>query len=76
MYLTDYLHMSNKRFEKQQREYLMKEGLQVFIKDKIGNKEYNKGKITITSRLNENFAEIKVIDDGMGIPEEIHPKPR
>ena len=44
------------------------------IKDKIGNKEYNKGKITIISRLNEKFAEIKVVDDGMGIPEEVQPK--
>jgi len=35
MYLTDYLHVSNKRFEEQRKEYLMKEGLQVFIKDKI-----------------------------------------
>ena len=35
MYLTDYLHMSQKRFEDQQREYLMKEGLQVFVKDKL-----------------------------------------
>lgn len=37
MYNTDYLHMSNKRFQEQQREFLMKEGLQVFIKDKITN---------------------------------------
>ena len=37
MYNLDYLNMSNKRFEEQQREYLMKEGLQVYIKDKITN---------------------------------------
>jgi len=35
MHKLDYLHISNKRFEKQRKEYLMKEGLQVFIKDKI-----------------------------------------
>ncbi len=29
--------MSNKRFQEQQREFLMKEGLQVFIKDKLTN---------------------------------------
>ncbi len=35
MYNTDYLHMSQKRFENQRREFLMKEEIQVFIKDKI-----------------------------------------
>jgi hypothetical protein len=35
MYKLDYLHISNNRFEKQRREFLMKEGMQVFIKDKI-----------------------------------------
>ncbi|MGI9554750.1 MAG: hypothetical protein ACR2M6_02145 [Vampirovibrionia bacterium] len=29
--------MSNKKFKEQQREFLMKEGLQVFIKDKLTN---------------------------------------
>ena len=37
MYNTDYLHMSQKRFENQRKEFLMKEGIQVFIKDKISN---------------------------------------
>ena len=37
MYNTDYLYMSQKRFEKQRREFLMKEGIQVYIKDKITN---------------------------------------
>jgi hypothetical protein len=37
MYNTDYLRMSNKKFKEQQREFLMKEGLQVFIKDKLTN---------------------------------------
>ena len=37
MYNTDYLHMSQKRFENQRKEFLMKEGIQVFIKDKITN---------------------------------------
>jgi hypothetical protein len=35
MYNTDYLHMSQKRFENQRKEFLMKEEIQVFIKDKI-----------------------------------------
>jgi len=37
MYNTDYLSISQKRFENQRREFLMKEGIQVFIKDKITN---------------------------------------
>ena len=37
MYNLDYLNISNKRFQEQQREILMKEGLQVFIKDKLKN---------------------------------------
>ena len=37
MYNTDYLFISQKRFENQRREFLMKEGIQVFIKDKITN---------------------------------------
>ena len=37
MYNVDYLQISNKRFQEQQREFLMKEGLQVFIKDKLTN---------------------------------------
>ena len=37
MYNLDYLHISNKKFKNQQREFLVKEGLQVFIKDKITN---------------------------------------
>tara|TARA_Y100000361_G_C11115974_1_gene320400 strand:- start:237 stop:929 length:693 start_codon:yes stop_codon:yes gene_type:complete len=37
MYKTDYLEMSNKRFQNQKREFLMKEGLQVYIKDKLPN---------------------------------------
>ena len=36
MYNTDYLLMSQKRFEKQRREFTM-DGIQVFIKDKITN---------------------------------------
>ena len=46
MYLRDYLHMSNDRFKRQQREFLMKEGLQVYIKDKIS------GNIDIKDVLN------------------------
>ena len=37
MYNTDYLYMSQKRFENQRKEFLMKEGIQVFIKDKLTN---------------------------------------
>lgn len=37
MYKTDYLEMSHKRFQNQKREFLMKEGLQVYIKDKLPN---------------------------------------
>ena len=36
MYNTDYLYMSQKRFENQRREFTM-DGIQVFIKDKITN---------------------------------------
>mgnify|MGYP003111912891 CR=1 FL=1 len=37
MHLTDYLKMSQKKFENQQREFLMKDGIQVYIKDKLTN---------------------------------------
>ncbi len=37
MYKTDYLEMSSKRSQDQSREFLMKEGLQVYIKDKLPN---------------------------------------
>ena len=37
MYNTDYLEMSQRRFENQRREYNMKNGIQIFIKDKMTN---------------------------------------
>ena len=37
MYNTDYLKMSQRRFENQRREYNMKNGIQIFIKDKMTN---------------------------------------
>ena len=37
MLMTDYLKISHKRSQEQQREFLMKEGLQVYIKDKLTN---------------------------------------
>jgi Mlc titration factor MtfA (ptsG expression regulator) len=37
MYLTDYLKISNKRFDNQRKEFTMAESVQVFIKDKLTN---------------------------------------
>ena len=42
------------------------------IEDKIGNKKGEvKGKITIKTRHNNDFAIIKISDTGIGIPKEI-----
>ena len=49
MYNVDYLQVSNKRFQEQQREFLMKEGLQVFIKDKLTNNK--KGKVILVKLI-------------------------
>jgi len=67
MYNLDYLNMSNKRFEEQQREYLMKEGLQVYIKDKITNGISLKSVLdTISSYIPSHlFSEIDSIYVGM-----------
>ena len=62
MYNLDYLHVSNQRFQKQQREFLMKEGLQVFIKDKISNGISMKSVLDIiSSYLSHLFKEIDSI---------------
>tara|TARA_R100000697_G_C5431528_1_gene192942 strand:- start:42 stop:740 length:699 start_codon:yes stop_codon:yes gene_type:complete len=67
MYNLDYLHISNKRFQEQQREFLMKEGLQVFIKDKLTNNISLKSVLdTISSYIPSHlFAEIDSIYVGL-----------
>ena len=67
MYNTDYLNMSNKRFQEQQREFLMKEGLQVFIKDKLTNNISLKSVLdTISSYIPSHlFSEIDSIYVGL-----------
>ena len=67
MYNLDYLHVSNQRFQKQQREFLMKEGLQVFIKDKISNGISMKSVLDIISSYlpSHLFKEIDSIYVGM-----------
>ncbi len=67
MYNTDYLNISNKRFQEQQREFLMKEGLQVFIKDKLTNNISLKSVLdTISSYIPSHlFAEIDSIYVGL-----------
>lgn len=59
--------MSQKRFESQQREFLMKEGLQVFIKDKITNGISLKSVLdTISSYIPSHlFAEIDSVYVGL-----------
>ena len=37
MFITDYLKMSNKRFDNQRKEFVMSESVQVYVKDKISN---------------------------------------
>lgn len=67
MYNLDYLHISNKRFQEQQREFLMKEGLQVFIKDKLTNNISLKSVLdTISSYIPSHlFAEIDSVYVGL-----------
>ena len=67
MYNVDYLHISNKRFQEQQREFLMKEGLQVFIKDKLANDISLKSVLdTISSYIPSHlFAEIDSVYVGL-----------
>ena len=67
MYNLNYLKMSQKRFESQQREFLMKEGLQVFIKDKITNGISLKSVLdTISSYIPSHlFAEIDSVYVGL-----------
>lgn len=67
MYNLDYLHLSNKRFQNQQREFLMKEGLQVFIKDKIDNNISIKSVLDVVSSYlpSHLFTEIDSIYVGM-----------
>lgn len=67
MYNIDYLQVSNKRFQEQQREFLMKEGLQVFIKDKLANNISLKSVLdTISSYIPSHlFAEIDSVYVGL-----------
>ena len=67
MYNLDYLYMSQKRFDNQRREFLMKEGLQVFIKDKIDNDINIKSVLDIISSYipSHLFSEIDSIYVGM-----------
>ena len=67
MYNIDYLQVSNKRFQERQREFLMKEGLQVFIKDKLTNNISLKSVLdTISSYIPSHlFAEIDSVYVGL-----------
>ena len=67
MYNVDYLQISNKRFQEQQREFLMKEGLQVFIKDKLTNNISLKSVLdTISSYIPSHlFSEIDSVYVGL-----------